>query len=165
MPVHPNDEDVKMINRQLLEKFGKIDGHARYRVVLSYDQLEKRFGTFVQHDPIYYTWTGVKEGPKYVWRDRYILEAYQKEQLAPGEIKNWNNYEGFYVFHDASFEPLAINYRICEFFCFVHQKGEFAGPSEQKAQVEKFDNDEVKFNKMVLDDAASPFDGRLALGE
>ncbi len=73
-------ESIETLNQRLIDYYGKVDdGRARWRVVFSADQYEKRYGTFNKFDNsgnVTGQDTGVEIRPKYAHyiHDKYILE-------------------------------------------------------------------------------------------
>lgn len=84
--IHPltlDMENVKLINKSLVDQYGKaLDGTPKFRVVWSNDLYETRKGRFERHTEagIYLgSYEGIQKAPKYTYiRDKYILEVYTK---------------------------------------------------------------------------------------
>lgn len=107
--------DVESINEKLLLYYGReLDGRARYRVVWSTTQFEKRQGEFNEfYGSIYLrTFVGVKEVPKYPYdQDRWIVE--KLFYLPNPEIisERPGSYEPIYVLKGPMGEFLPLNWK------------------------------------------------------
>jgi hypothetical protein len=106
-------ESLEILNRRL-ERFGKyLDGRPNYRIVFSYDEMEKRFGTFEDRTSeglFIREVTEVREVPKYrqyINPSAFILEKllevpfFQQDQIL---LKT--SYEPVWVFWDRFQNPI-----------------------------------------------------------
>jgi hypothetical protein len=95
--------DPELQNRKLRLLFGEQGGNANFRLALSGDQREYRYGTYTDFTPggIYLrTVTEVRETPKYPYKESYWVLEKLFPNLMPDVIRgtNWS-YEPLIVFY------------------------------------------------------------------
>lgn len=103
-------ESIEVINKRLIEIYGRTtDNRARFRIVWSGDQLEKRYGTFTEYygNIFLREVTCVKEVKKYdyIVPAKYVLEElkYYENPEIPFE---YSHYEALWSFMNKEREPL-----------------------------------------------------------
>lgn len=102
-------EDVKIINKRLIDYFGKFeDGSANFRVIWSDNEIEKRF-VYETAEGFHLLTPILAELPKYSYiRNRFILERIvpvpesAKKELLDRKL----SYEPIWVFEDGNHEAL-----------------------------------------------------------
>jgi hypothetical protein len=119
-------ESIELINQQLKDHFGRdvVNGLARWRVVWSDDQREKRFGEwndFSTEGIFLRTVSEVREVPKYSWiQQKYVLE---KLCIVPNvhldEMAEKISYEPIHVFEDNQGFPLPPKFIVCKYIIDV----------------------------------------------
>lgn len=113
-------EDVKIINRLLIDNFGmdSVSGQAMWRVSWSNDQYEKRATNFTP-EGFELLSPAVYEMPKYQWvKDRWILERLcLVPDIHVGELPTQRvSYECMYPFQNAyTGDALPPKYEACVF--------------------------------------------------
>lgn len=113
-------EPIEFINKRLMQEFGKdLDGRARFRVVFSEDQYEKRWTRFTKEGFELLEPT-VVELPKY---KQYIHQKYILEALTPVEgesdLVEEVVYEPIWTFQDKNGNYLPPFYDGCKFLIEV----------------------------------------------
>ena len=111
-------ESIDTINKRLLHLYGKTeDGRARFRIVWSDDELEKRFGTFKEYYGQIFLRevTCLKEVKKYdyVVPAKYILEEL-KYYENPDRPFEYSHYEPIWTFMNKEREPLWPKWDVVE---------------------------------------------------
>ncbi len=174
--IHPltlNMENVKIINKSLIDQYGKaLDGTPKFRVVWSNDLYETRKGRFERYTEagIYLgSYEGIQRAPKYTYiRDKYILEVYTKAfpEVFGGSIlqstdivKAGDFYEPLRVFQHKvgnKQEYLPPRWDVCKVICdaFIDliNRPRAQRITDKIAQAEdrdKFDNEVAKFFDML----------------
>jgi hypothetical protein len=113
-------EPLLILNRRLKDKYGTISDHARYRIVWSTTETEKRKGRFNDfYGPIFLrTVEGIREVPKYpFYKDRWVLEMYTGISYFTSEVVDHNGYEPLFVF-DNNGKYLDPVWRAVEFILY-----------------------------------------------
>jgi hypothetical protein len=103
------------INIKLKEVYGTtLDGHPKFRVVWSDEEVEKRQGEFeVWYGPLFVRKeSGIKEFKKYSYiSEKWILEFYTKSNNP--ELLTSFSYEPLYTFQGPNEEYLPLNWDVC----------------------------------------------------
>lgn len=151
--------DVEIINERLELYYGKeLDGRARYRVVWSTTEFEKRCGTFNEfYGQIFLReFIGIKECPKYPYDpDRWILEKlfYVKNPEIIAEKPG--SYEPFHVLKGPVGEFLPLNWKVIDMIV-QWAEGRPVGikltDKDWSAEEDKIKGDEIKYFEDVLAD-------------
>lgn len=107
-------ERLSVINQRLLDRYGRIEnGMARWRVVWSTEQFEKRWVDCVAG--IFLASPEIREVPKYPLNQNfYILEHIMPTAGNPELIEPWS-YEPVWTFKDAENNPLPAKWEAVEF--------------------------------------------------
>lgn len=134
-PVHPplnfNMENVKVINKYLIDQYGKaLDGNPKFRVVWANNLYEVRKGNFERFTEggIYLgSYEGIKKAPKYTYiRDKFVLEVYTKAfpdafggsiLHSSDTIKEGDFYEPLRVFKTKDNKYLPPRQDVCKIIC------------------------------------------------
>lgn len=119
-------ETIEAINARLVDRFGRdVYGNAKFRVVWSDDQIEKRNGTVNEfYGGVFVrATTGVHEWPKYpFFKHRHILEMCCINTNP--ELVTQFTYEPLYKFEDKNGNALPLDWECVEFFmhCLLYGK-------------------------------------------
>ena len=173
-------EDIKIINRLLAERFGKLyDGRPIFRVVWSEDEFENRFGKYsVYAGHVFMRQeVGMMRVKKYrnIAQERFVFERLITIAKLPQEIVQENpeavkgSYEPLHVF---KFPPDAIDngvyvkpsWNACESLAYFALYGRVKSASERKddqllAEKKEYDQDIDR-----IKDAGSAMDAALFAG-
>jgi hypothetical protein len=110
--------DAEAINERLELYYGReLDGRARYRVVWSTHQFEKRQGEFNEfYGQIFLrTFVGIKELPKYPYdQDRWVIEKLFYIRNTEIIAERPGSYEPFYIFKGPAGEFLPLNAKVVD---------------------------------------------------
>lgn len=112
--------DKETVNKKLLDTFGQdIAGRAKFRVVLSSDELEKRVGRFQEfYGEIFVReFVGAKDVPKYSYLEG---EYWVVEHLVPTfnpELTEPMTYEPVFIMMDNDRNPLPLNMDVALIVC------------------------------------------------
>lgn len=131
---------LKRINDYLEDYF------PHYRLVWNADQFEHRFGTYVQHEPIYSSITEIRKVPKYGWANPncYVLETRAMANIP--EIKDHNGWDIAFIFVDqegnALFPDLeSVQFMMNELIPHDKKRTYKDEKAAEKAEIESFDKE------------------------
>ena len=147
-------EPLAITNRRLLDKYGtNLSGMARYRVVFTNDQFEKRKSTFRDfHNGVVLIREveEVRTVPKYPYaKDCYILEALNR--CEGEEVLDHNGYEPLFIFRDKNDNPLDPVWRVIEMVVHVSLHPEKLSPSDFDDKERKEYEKELEYLEQYLD--------------
>lgn len=116
-------EPIEDINRRLEDHYGRMNDHAKYRVVWSNDQKEKRFGHWEDYLPeglFIRAVSEVREVPKYVHiHDRFVLERLVEnphhDENVDGAPIDRLTYEPIWTFEDKHGNALPPAWIACKY--------------------------------------------------
>ena len=157
-------ESIESINEKLLSEFGKdLDGRARFRVVFSEDQYEKRLTEYTD-EGFLLARPEVRKLPKY---KQWIHQKYILEHLIPlpegSDLTEKMDYEPIWTFQDKSGNYLPPFFDGCKFVIesmlmamgrrdtFVRYRDKNVSKEEHEAHLQKV-QDELFGNETDLCD-------------
>lgn len=171
---------VEQINKKLFNDFGRaLDGRPIWRITWSSTEFELKRGAHETWSPsgniFLNTWIGVKKCLKYGYvPDKWILE--RLTFLGTTKIGDFElveagkgTYEPVYVFQDNKFNPLPVNWRVCEvIFSQLLAGPGYTSPTEREEMKRKLEDLEVNEMEDYLNETGrSPlfaFENSVSLG-
>ena len=141
-----------LINQRLIRYYGRepITRKAKYRVVRSETQTEKRYGTFDLLTQETGIWLGVKQGLVEIKKYWYLKPCWVLERCEPNTSRQLIfadkfTYEPLYTFLDSKDEELPLNWRVLEFMLsrleraekFFKSDEDFRKEEEKKQRAEE----------------------------
>lgn len=152
--------EVELINNRLIKLFGfeSQTGLAKYRIVRSEEQTEKRYGSY---DILYHDtkiWMGTRQGLVEIKKYWYMNSCWLLERVEPNinrkdTFYDKYTYEPIFPFLDKDNNQLPLNWKVIEFIVYRLERAErkLVTESDHLSEQEKLQNQEEEKIYSLLD--------------